>query len=368
MKKKKIRYGWLLTGLLLSVAIVGLVGWGKIGLADKPKIAVPPSGDEIDRFLDALSVKSPMRHRNLTIFPVVLDRPQFGLLPSCLSLGEAMKKGVLEVYERGSAQVNQVAVRNRSSRHVFIMASEMIQGGKQDRMAADDALVPPHSGKVYVRVYCVEHGRWVGKSSQFSAGVAAAAPTIRQHARASKSQATVWDRVAKQQESLGVSAETGTMRSVYESEKVQEKCRPYIEELEKVPSVSSRTCGVVVAVGEEIVCADLFYRPDLFRELWPKLLRSYVMDAIGKPEKGGTLSASDAERYLARVYRARRIGMDTPGSGQAYELTGGGINGSALIHQTSVVHLEAFPGLDRVVPLVRPEDQGLQYRRERLER
>jgi len=37
--------------------------------------------------------------------------------------------------------------------------------------------------------------------------------------------------------------------------------------------------GVVVAINGELVWSDVFPNADLFRKYWPKLLRSYVMEA-----------------------------------------------------------------------------------------
>lgn len=37
--------------------------------------------------------------------------------------------------------------------------------------------------------------------------------------------------------------------------------------------------GVVVAINGELVWADVFTSPEVFRKYWPKLLRSYIMEA-----------------------------------------------------------------------------------------
>ncbi len=60
------------------------------------------------------------------------------------------------------AEVNRLFVENISSDTIIILGGEVVRGGKQDRMIAQDFMVLPHSGKVDIAVYCVEHGRWTG--------------------------------------------------------------------------------------------------------------------------------------------------------------------------------------------------------------
>ena len=58
--------------------------------------------------------------------------------------------------------------------------------------------------------------------------------------------------------------------------------------------------GVVVAVNGEVVWADLFANRELFERYWPKLLRSYVVEALSVPLKeNAQASLKLAERFLA---------------------------------------------------------------------
>ena len=58
--------------------------------------------------------------------------------------------------------------------------------------------------------------------------------------------------------------------------------------------------GVVVAVNGEVIWADLFAEPALFEKYWPKLLRSYVVEALSVPRvEHARATRDDAERFLA---------------------------------------------------------------------
>jgi hypothetical protein len=358
--------------------------------------------DPLGALLRAATVLAPISYENLTLFPVTASSiADFG---SVLTMEEALRRDLLVIEEVGSGSVNEVIAVNRSDRYIFIMASEMIGGAKQDRTLGEDVLLAPHS-KARIPVFCVEAHRWTaaGPDAKFRPMAYAAPMAVRRTARLKQDQSEVWAEVQREQTRLAAPSATGAVRSVYESADVQRRVEPYLKKMDDVPSAAPNVIGVVVARGDDIICADLFYRPDLLRRLWPKLVRSYAADAIGeyvrpgratpstlrraqgRPEqsRGATgsepaLSAPkgqalrDAERFLAGLYHARRERLPTPGEGYAlrlHEAAGGRpVSASALIFKRSVVHLEVFPGIEILPqPLQRRPDMNLRFRRERLE-
>lgn len=331
--------------------------------AAKPTIV---GEDPLSALLRSATVLAPRIHENLTVFPVAASHvSDFG---SVLTLDEALTRGVLVIEEVGSGSVNQVVAVNRSDHYVFLMASEMIGGAKQDRTIGEDVLLEPRA-KAHIPVFCVEAHRWAAAPDGKFYSVDAVTPVaVRRSARLEQDQAQVWAQVAREQERLSAPSPTGALRSVYESVEVQRSLEPYVAHLEKVAVAAPNVIGVVVAAGANIVAADLFYRPDLFRRLWPKLLRSYAAEVAGKRMHSIAFTTEDAERFLGRLYHAQRTPAQTPGAGRLLRLHGAGVNGSALIYQRSVVHLEVFPGLE-ILPLPEPAQapMNLDFRRQRLE-
>jgi hypothetical protein len=60
--------------------------------------------------------------------------------------------------------------------------------------------------------------------------------------------------------------------------------------------------GVVVAVSGHLVAADIFASPSLFQRYWPKLLKSYSIEALGSSKsKAGRIDRLEAEAFLSRV-------------------------------------------------------------------
>ena len=58
-----------------------------------------------------------------------------------ISLSQALKKGLATVSERGSAStenVHYLRIHNHSDQTIYISSGEIVSGGRQDRMIAQD--------------------------------------------------------------------------------------------------------------------------------------------------------------------------------------------------------------------------------------
>src|SRR4029077_11273513 len=63
-----------------------------------------------------------------------------------------------------AGNVNRLMVVNRSDKPLYLMPGEVIVGGSQDRTVAQSAIIAANSEPIAIDVYCVEHGRWGGRS------------------------------------------------------------------------------------------------------------------------------------------------------------------------------------------------------------
>src|SRR5579862_1735956 len=184
-------------------------------------------------------VLEPIRHGNLTVFPVVAAT--LYTTSEFLALDEGLRSGEVVVTEAGSvqglirrqspnairhagAQVNQLVLVNNSKRPLLLLAGEIVSGGKQDRVIGKDRIVPAESDPVDLSVFCVEPGRWVATSEHFGASEAMygrpvggpvhgaapapmaimAQPSVRAKAMADKDQNEVWNEVNKQRSEMTV--------------------------------------------------------------------------------------------------------------------------------------------------------------------
>jgi hypothetical protein len=335
----------ILTGLLLSILASGLSLLLLTALISTPAgraywQPLNPSGDRA-----SWTVGAPVRHENLTIFPVISD--QQSSTDEFITLDEGLRSGKVTVTEIGAqnesappanrqenvnqaqrnrinapnqaqqqvqqrvnlgGQVNRLTVTNNSGKILVLIAGEIVVGGKQDRIVANDCIIPSTGKAVPIDVFCVEHGRWHQRAAGRDADgkfVAAegvmAAPKVREKAQAKKDQSSVWNEVSEKVSKNGVTTSTGTLNSVYEDGSVKRKLDAYESAL-KGRFSSANIVGAVVAVGEKIVTADVFANAHLFHAYWPKLLRSYSLEAISSSETvRQEVSSSDAQAFLSRV-------------------------------------------------------------------
>ena len=327
-------------------------------------------------------VLDPIRHGNLTVFPVVAAKTY--PTSEFLTLDEGLRSGEVIVTEAGSvqglirrqgmappvhdgAQVNRLVLVNNSKRPLLLLAGEIVSGGKQDRVIGKDRIVPAESDPIDLSVFCVEHGRWVASSEHFGASEAMygpasggprpnapppmaimVQPSVRSKVMADKSQPGVWDEVSKQKEALvarvapstpSAAAGIGGVTS-YAKVNENEDVRKYIDSVAKpleqsyqglIHQLRDRNAvGVVVAVNGRIIWADIFASTDLLSKYWPKLVRSYASEAVVTRAKEMEVTIKQADTFLADMEGRREMIESEPGIYRHTEVTGDGFKAFAL--------------------------------------
>jgi len=125
----------------------------------------------------ALSEKTamlaPIQVDSLTLTPIVATAEPGKDEELLLVLDEAMASGKVKIQEVAEGSVNSLTFVNQADHPVFVLAGEVIIGGKQDRIIGRNTLIPAKTTQA-VPVYCVEHGRWQGNSTVFTSGHALA--------------------------------------------------------------------------------------------------------------------------------------------------------------------------------------------------
>jgi hypothetical protein len=281
---------------------------------------------------------APVSFKNLTVFPVLSD--EWTASVELITLDEGLRSGKVKITEMGAdgasraidrrrngdnAEVNRLALTNNSGKALVLIAGEMMLGGKQDRIVAHDCIIEATNAPVPLDVFCVEHGRWSGDvafgqsrgsatgrgssagngGNSFAVDAAAVAPmalpNVREKAQAKKSQTEVWGAVSETVTVNGSVSSTGDLNSVYQDKRVNKQLDDY-ERAFKTKMSENNVVGVVAAVGGKIVSADVFGNRSLFQIYWPKMLKSYALQAFSTTAAGTLqVSKTDAEAFLARV-------------------------------------------------------------------
>ncbi|MGB7284223.1 MAG: DUF6569 family protein [Candidatus Acidiferrum sp.] len=361
------------TGLrsMLGAMLGGILGVGAVGglaLMGASPIPMPGKPEGNWRLLD------PVSYENITIFPVVSSSIQD--TSEFLTLDEGLASGEVIVSEQGAdglarsrsgypypvyapqyrsgASVNQLVLINRSKRPLLLLAGELVSGGKQDRIIGKDRVVPMGSEPLPLNVFCVEHGRWTGASSQFGAAKTIVHPSVREQAAVAQDQEEVWDAVrsgtlAKAtpaypagtpappppplsseniQAAIATAAPTQSYAKIYEQSRVGSSVDDFVEELQRRFNRATtglrgeRVVGVVMAYGGEVAWSDIFASGDLFGHYWNKLLRSYAVEALARPAYHERAAIADAREFL-RDLNGREVVESEPGIYRWREITEG---------------------------------------------
>ncbi|MDQ7822073.1 MAG: hypothetical protein RDV48_04695 [Candidatus Eremiobacteraeota bacterium] len=304
------------------------------------------SSNPLREVLKSFSLGEPMKKGNIALYPVIRQQPS-RMDETLVTLDEAMEKGWLAVTELKPEDVNKIMVKNDSSRWVFIMAGEILTGSKQDRILKDDVLIPPRSGRIMVNAFCVEADRWTYKSDKFSSNRTASNIAVRQEARASQAQSGVWEAVAKTQSSLGYSSGTKALNETYRAPAVEKGIDDLYSALYGLPGKEPRAVGVVVAIGDEVLCADLFGSHELLRSLWPKLLKSYLLEAVSRSSESADVARHEAQSLLDKAASSEASPSDPPGEGKLYTFEGSAVSGAVLTYRDKLIHSDIFPKTSR---------------------
>ncbi|MEO7971850.1 MAG: DUF6569 family protein [bacterium] len=239
-------------------------------------------------------LSGPYTHKNLSIF--LIHSKVTTKTKTFLTLQEALEQKKVVVYETQS--VNELAIENVSSEDVYVQSGDIVKGGKQDRMMAQDFIVPPKSGRMPIAAFCVEHGRWSGRGNEragvFSSSAdAVVTREIKLAAKSSNSQSAVWENVRLAQDKLSQNLGTrvnsnvsaSSLQLAVENTRVQATADSYIKALGNIVNRNDDVIGYVFAINGSVNSADVYSSNALFRKLWPKLLKANTVEAIAQLQK-----------------------------------------------------------------------------------
>ncbi|MGA9568912.1 MAG: DUF6569 family protein [Candidatus Acidiferrales bacterium] len=329
--------------------------FAKPELGAKPELASGPDSSS------GWHIGEPITYETLTVFPVLSSQDaytaDFETLDAALASGEAIVAEQGEYMRRsrngaepavlssgGGAQVNQLVLVNRGKKPLLLLAGEVVSGGKQDRIIGKDRIIPIGAQPLPLDVFCVEHSRWTGGGDTFAAAKTMVHPTVREQAAVDQDQNKVWAAVrgdamgsgsgggtsaeaaahARAQSEMSSSLEvtapritsrqlstvvasaapTEGYRSIYQSAAVGPSVENFALEVERRFNRATsglkgeHVVGVIIAFGGEVAWSDIFASSQLFDAYWPKLLRSYAVEALTRPATRETVSLVDARDFL----------------------------------------------------------------------
>lgn len=254
-------------------------------------------------------------YENLRIYPVVADAAAIGAgisLQNLKTLAEGMNTPGFRITELKKFgrdvehSVNALTVQNKSTDTIYLMSGDVVQGGNQDRVIAQDQVVAPGTVR-NIEVFCVEKGRWHFVDSTASANEKTiyafkgyynvASPQVRHAVHHTGSQQEVWNAVARVTSANNAESGTGAyaaLENATESKSKRDACLRYFDgKAGNLPGM----VGMVVVCGDKVLGVDIFGHPELFRRKYDSLMHGYAAEAAVS-----TCPAADATPAAKRAF------------------------------------------------------------------
>jgi hypothetical protein len=281
----------------------------------------------------------PVEHRGIVIARLFPARDP---VARYVTLDEALPQGLAIAETSASGAVPELAVRNPLVENVLLYDGEELVGAKQNRILNVTVLVAAGSSTV-IPVSCVEQGRWSARSAQVSSGgtvshvhlrrrkaeMLAAQPLARGIA-----QGEVWDEVGAKAERMGTFSPTAAAADTYRDHDAS------LAELEQLFPLEAGQCGAILALGENL-CLDWLSRPDAFVQLWPKLRRGYLLDALETLD-GPSTTTDQVTGFLDAVCVSTAAHQPSVSLGDDVRIRGTNVIGSGLDLDGELLQLSAF--------------------------
>ena len=288
-----------------------------------------------------------LKSRGLLGFIPVLQSNGGG--PEYLTLGEAMDQQVLSITEVSEGgHVPELKVVNRGAKPVLLMDGEELKGAKQNRVINTTILIPEKSERV-IPVSCTEQGRWHSESRQFQDSGVVMSRSIRAEKNRSvyhsiieegtfrSDQGRVWANINNLSYEVGVRSRTSAMRDVYREKE---------GDLDKL--VEGFTCaegqkGIIAFIHGEVVGLEVISSLRVFAILFPKILRSYAMEALTvRGDKRKVASAAKGRAFIEILGECKVSQHPSVGYGEDVRFHANGVDGSALFYQNTIIHAAFF--------------------------
>ncbi len=334
--------------------------------------------------LGRLRAGEPLRAGKLTLIPLLPAQEDVAHATGYLPLEAAVAQQVMTVTEKPAETVPELTVSSAAEAPVLMICGEQVIGGLQNRVFNTTMLVAAHA-TLDVPVTCVESGRWHGGygygygRARRGAGRPGAAPErafasstpaygrmrAKHMSYVTKSLASgggyrsdqheVWSEVAERMSLSGVSSDTSAMEEMYD---LPERSSSMDETVAQVPRPEG-ALGFVAVIAGKPVGGEIFTDDALADAYWPRLARSYAMDALddiwsapdseqeaAEAQEGDTPGADPATIEAAFLADARAADIQayvSPGLGSDVRLNSAALAGAGLVHEGALVHLSLFP-------------------------
>lgn len=260
-------------------------------------------------------------HKNLRLYPIIANKTfeeEHKDIGKFTMLKEAIEDKKIKITETGAATdesntlndehvsgtVNTLIAENTSADTLFLMAGEVVKGGKQDRVIGQDVVLIPGEKKD-LSAFCVEKSRWETKENNkgvFNGYFNVSSMDIRKSVTEEKNQQSVWDKVDVHTSKNNATSSTKAYTNLENSLDYQKEAKTYIEKFESIFDNEPKVIGVIAVSGDKIIGSDMFATHDIFLKSYKNLIHSYVNYAITNGAEI-TVGNSAVKTYLDNILK-----------------------------------------------------------------
>lgn len=298
--------------------------------------------------LSCLIVLPPSHFRNLTVFPLVRPQRKEKELDYLL-LDEGVSSGAVHITElHANGRVPELRLENTADKPVFLLNGEELLGAKQNRVLNVTILAPAKCA-IAIPVSCAEAGRWhmaardmhpaahVMYSDVRADQISQVTESLRSSGTPSSDQASVWRNIAAKAARLKSFSPTAAMSDIYKSHASS------IEAFVRAFPCREQETGAAFGIDGQIMGLDVFDHSKTMQSLFPKLVRSYALDALDRPtESSAPPDQRDVVAMIEAIGQAQTSSDKAVGLGKDVRITGGTVSGAALWAEGRYVHMCGF--------------------------
>lgn len=243
---------------------------------------------------------------NLRLYPIVANetfRAAHKDIGNAVPMNKALSDGRLKIQEHDQGpSVNTLQAVNTSKDTIYLMQGEVVVGGKQDRILAQDVLVAP-GATIDIAAFCVEHGRWTEQRSgeQFIGTTGVAAQDVRKAAAVDHEQGKVWEKVAGNISANGTATSTGSYAHLMNDKEFLAERARYREKMMGLASSRAGIVGVIAVSGDKVIGCDVLATEEMFKQAYPQLLDAYIASALshGAPV---TMTTTEVQKQFTQLF------------------------------------------------------------------
>lgn len=271
---------------------------------------------------DALDYKiaDPVVHDNLAVYPIRSDA--IGV-PAPLTVERAARRGLVRIHRN---EDSSVTMDNMSGQSIFVPFGTLLTGGLQDQVVRTGTILPPHARGAPLSVFCVDPFRTMPREHESADTFATSGALIPSRMAklsmllsSTDSKAIRWLRQSgvwwsidalhsRLEKHLGTKLEASISRNwtpdhsaanpattvlaerqsnwtaslplALTDRRLRGSEASYLSAIAKAAHSYGNIIGAIFAINGQLVGAELYGSPELFQQMWPRLLRAYAVEAI----------------------------------------------------------------------------------------